>query len=41
LQPVDLQHPFDLREPPLHQLEVAVGDARDRGQCLGIGVVVR
>src|SRR3712207_7618670 len=37
---VDAPDPFDLAEQPLHQPEVAAGDAGDRSQRLGVGVVV-
>jgi hypothetical protein len=38
---VDLQYAGDLREESLKQAEVAAGDPFDRGDCLGVGEVVR
>ena len=40
-QPIDLQHPFALRDRPLHQPGVAGGDPLDRDQRVGIGPVAR
>ncbi len=38
---VDVQHALDMGEEALHEAEVAAGDAGDRGDRLGVGVVGR
>jgi len=38
---VDLENAIDLREDSFEQAEIAAGDALDRGDCLGVGEIIR